>query len=51
MEVKNQNQLKKKRLRQKKPDKIQKPPWIKLPRKYFESLIKDVADNLNNYCR
>ena len=48
IEVKNQNQLKKKRLRQTKPDQIQKPLWIKLPRKYFESLIKDVADNLNN---
>ena len=33
---------------QKKPDEIQKPSWIKLSRKDFESLIKDVADNLNN---
>ena len=32
----------------KKPDEIQKPSWIKLSRKDFESLIKDVADNLNN---
>ena len=27
---------------------MQKLSWIKLSRKDFESLIKDVADNLNN---
>ena len=33
---------------QKNPDEIQKPSWIKLSRKDFESSIKDVADDLNN---
>ena len=32
----------------KKPDEIQKPIWIKLSREEFNSLIKDVDDNLNN---
>ena len=33
IKVKNQNQLKKKRLRQKKSDEIQKPLWIKSTKK------------------
>ena len=43
------NQLKKKRLRQKKnPDEIQKPLWIKLNKNAFDSLTEDVYNNLNN---
>ena len=48
MEIKNQNQLKKKRLRQKKPDEIEKPLWVKLNKNDFDSLIQDVYNNLNN---
>ena len=48
IEVKNQNQLKRKRLRQKKPDEIQKPLWIKL-KNDFDLLTEDVYNNLNNH--
>ena len=48
MEIKNQNQLKKKRQRQKKPDEIQKPSWVKLNRNDFDSLTQDVYKYLNN---
>ena len=48
MEIKNQNQLKKKRPRQKKPDGIQKPLWVKLNKNDFDLLTQDVYDNLNN---
>ena len=48
MEIKNQNQLEKKRPRQKKPDGIQKPLWAKLNKNDFDSLIQDVYNNLNN---
>ena len=47
-EIKNQNQLKKKRPRQKNPDGIQKPLWVKLDKYDFNSLIQDVYNNLNN---
>ena len=42
------NQLKKKRLRQKNPNEIQKPLWIKLNKNDFDSLIEDVYNNLHN---
>ena len=48
MEIKNQNQLKKKRLIQKKPDEIQKSLWVKLNKNDFHSLTQDVYNNLNN---
>ena len=48
MEIKNQNQPKKKRPRQKKPDGIQKPLWVKLNKNDFDLLTQDVYDNLNN---
>ena len=48
MKIKNQNQLKKKRQRQKKPDRIQKPLWVKLNENDFDLLIEDVYNNLNN---
>ena len=48
MEIKNQNQLKKKRPIQKKLDEIQKPSWIKLNKNDFDSLRQDVYNNLNN---
>ena len=48
MEIKDQNQLKKKRLRQKKPDEVQKPLWVKINKNHFDSLIHDVYNNLNN---
>ena len=48
MENKNQNQLKKKRPRQKNPDGLQKPLWVKLNKNGFDSLIQDVYNNLNN---
>ena len=48
MEIKNQNQLKKKRSRQKKSDEIQKPFRVKLNKNDFDSLTQDVYDNLNN---
>ena len=48
MEIKNQNQLKKKRPRQKKPDEIQKPLWVKINKNDFDSLIQGVNNNLNN---
>ena len=48
IEIKNQNQLKKKRPRQKKPDEIQKPLWVKLNKNDFNSLTQDVYNNLNN---
>ena len=47
-EIKNQNQLKKKRPRQTKLDGIQKPLWVKLNKNDFDSLIQDVYNNLNN---
>ena len=47
IEVKNQNQLKKKRTRQKKLDEIQKPLQIKL-KNDFDLLTEDVYNNLNN---
>ena len=47
IEVKNQNQLKKKRTRQKKLDEIQKPLRIKL-KNDFDLLTEDVYNNLNN---
>ena len=47
IEVKNQNQLKKKRPRQKKPDEIQKPLRIKL-KNDFDLLTEDVYNDLNN---
>ena len=40
MKIKNQNQLKKKRPRQKNPDEIQKPLYIKLNENNFDSLYK-----------
>ena len=46
IEVKNQNQLKKKRTRQKKLDEIQKPLRIKL-KNDFDLLTEDVYNNLN----
>ena len=49
MEIKNQNQLKKKRPRQKKSDEIQKSLWVKLNKNDFDSLIRDVYNNLINY--
>ena len=48
MEIKNQNQLKKKRPRQKKSGEIQKPIWIKLSKNYFDSFTKDLCNGLNN---
>ena len=48
MEIKNQNQLKKKRLIQKKPDEIQKPLLVKLNKNDFHSLTQNVYSNLNN---
>ena len=48
MEIKNQNQLKKKRPRQKKPGEIQKPLWIKLSKNDFDSFTKDLYNSLNN---
>ena len=48
MEIKNQNQLKKKKPRQKKHEKIQKPLWVKLNKNDLDSLIQDVYSNLNN---
>ena len=48
MEIKNQNQLRKKRPIQKKLDEIQKPSWIKLNKNDFDPLRKDVYKNLNN---
>ena len=47
-EIKNQNQLKKKRPRQKKPDGIQKPLWVRLNKNDFDSLTQDFYNNLNN---
>ena len=47
MEIKNQNQLKKKRSIQKNPDEIQKALWVKLNKNDFDSLTKDVYNNLN----
>ena len=48
-EIKNQNQLKKKRPREKKqPDGTQKPLLVKLNKSDFDSLIQDVYNNLNN---
>ena len=46
--MQNQNRLKKKRPRQKKPDGIQKPSWVKLNKHDFDLLIQDVYNNLNN---
>ena len=43
----NQNQLKKKRPRQKYLKKIQKPLWIELNKNDFNALIKDVYNNLD----
>ena len=48
IEIKNQNQQKKKRLRQKKLDEIQKPLWIKSNKNNFDSLTEDIYNNLNN---
>ena len=48
IEIKDQNQLKKKRPRQKNPDEIQKPLWAKINKNDFVSLIQDVYNNLNN---
>ena len=48
MEIKNQNQLKKKRPRQNKTGEIQKPLWVKLNRNDFDLLTQDVYNNLNN---
>ena len=48
MEIKDQNQLKKKRPRQKNPDEIQKPLWVQINKNDFDSLIEDVYNNLNN---
>ena len=47
IEIKDQNQLKKKR-QTKKPDEIQKPLWVKINKIDFDSLIQDVYNNLNN---
>ena len=46
--MKNQNKLKKKRLRQRKPNEIQKPLWVILNKNDFDSLIQDIYNNLNN---
>ena len=48
MEIKNQNQLKKEETETKKPDEIRKPLWVKLDKNFFDSLIQDVYNNLNN---
>ena len=48
IEIKDQNQLKKKRPRQKKPDEIQKPLWVKINKNDFDSLTQNVYNNLNN---
>ena len=48
IEIKDQNQLKKKRPRQKKLDKIKRPLWAKINKNDFDLLIRDVCDNLNN---
>ena len=47
MKIKNQNQVKKKRPRQKNNE-IQKPAWIKLNKNDFDSLRQHVCNNLNN---
>ena len=44
----NQNKLKKKRLRQRKPDERQKPLWVILNKNDFDSLIQDIYNNLNS---
>ena len=48
IEIKDQNQLKKKRPRQKKLDKIKRPLWAKINKNDFDSLIQDVYSNLDN---
>ena len=48
METKNQNKLKKKRLRQRKLDEIRKPLWVILNKNDFDSLIQDIYNNLNS---
>ena len=48
MEIKNENHLKKKRPRQKKPDEIQKSLLVKLNKNDFDSLTQDVYNTLNN---
>ena len=48
MEIKNQNQLKKKRPRQKKPGEIQKPLKIKLSKNDFDSFTKDLYNSLTH---
>ena len=48
IEIKNQNQQKKKGPRQKKLDEIQKPLWIKSNKNNFDSLTENIYSNLNN---
>ena len=47
-EIKDQNQLKKKRPRQKKLDEIKRPRWAKINKNDFDSLIQDVSNSLDN---
>ena len=48
MEIKDQNQQKKRDRDKKKPDEVPKPLWVKLNKNDFESLIQDVYNNQNN---
>ena len=48
IEIKDQNQLKKKRPRQKNLDEIKRPRWAKINKNDFDSLIQDVSKSLDN---
>ena len=48
IEIKDQNQLKKKETETKNPDEIQKPSRVKINKNDFDLLTHDVYNNLNN---
>ena len=48
IEIKDENQPKKRDWDKKNPDEIQIPLWVKINKCDFMSLIQDVDNNLNN---